>query len=241
MPHPSRWRRAAPTLFTSARFSTGAPPIRLAAAQLAAAAAEIDRLKHVCKAVETAPQHDRDKALRPSAAAWERLPLRGGWWPAEKRVPVLSSESAVRDYDEECQNSQDLRRGRGKPFWDFECTVFTVPERDGRFRLCTDYRPLNDFQTKWPFKMENVQTVAETIQPGDFGMLVDLTDCYLTMGLPPAQVLPFPVSSGRSARRLVGLFKQLGIRCIIYIDDRLILHKDRTRLARGMAIAMDLL
>jgi hypothetical protein len=32
--------------------------------------------------------------------------------------------------------------------------------------------------------MENAQTVAETLQPLDFGMLVDLTDCYLTMGLP---------------------------------------------------------
>jgi hypothetical protein len=39
-------------------------------------------------------------------------------------------------------------------------------------------------------------------------------------------------------RPLMGLLKQLGIR---YIDDLLILHQDRTKLARGMAIAMDLL
>jgi hypothetical protein len=42
-------------------------------------------------------------------------------------------------------------------------------------------------------------------------------------------------------RPLMGLLKQLGIRCVIYIDDLLILHQDRTKLARGMAIAMDLL
>jgi hypothetical protein len=112
--------------------------------------------------------------------------------------------------------------------------------------------------------MENVQTVAETIQPGDFGMLVDLTDCYLTMGLPPAQrkycrfrnpgdgrrlqwtTISFGVSEAprictKILRPLIGLLKQLGIRCIIYIDDLLILHQDRTRLARGIAIAMDLL
>ncbi len=162
-------------------------PIRLAADQMAATAAEIDRLMNQCGAVELAPAHDRDKALRPEAAVWERRPLRGGWWPAEKGIPVLSSDEAVREYDRDCLRSQVSRRARGKPFRDFESTVFTVPKKDGRFRLCTDYRPLNKFQTKRPFKMENVQTVAETIQRGDFGMLVDLTDCYLTMGLAPSQ------------------------------------------------------
>jgi hypothetical protein len=39
----------------------------------------------------------------------------------------------------------------------------------------------------------------------------------------------------------MGLLKQLGIRCVLYIDDLLILHQDRTKLARGMAIAMNLL
>ena len=239
-------------------------PIRLAAAQMAAAAAEIDRLMHQCGAVELAPAHDRDKALRPDAALWERRPLRGGWWPAEKGIPVLSSDEAVREYDRDCLRSQVARRARGKPFRDFESTVFTVPKKDGRFRLCTDYRPLNEFQTKRPFKMENVQTVAETIQRGDFGMLVDLTDCYLTMGLAPSQrkycrfrhpvggqrlqwtTISFGMSEAprictKLLRPLIGLLKQLGIRCIIYTDDLLILHQDRTRLARGMAIAMDLL
>ena len=239
-------------------------PIRLAAPQMAAASEEIDRLLHVCGAVEIAPAHDRDKALRPSAPAWERVPLRRGWWPAEKRVPVLATAAARLQYDQACLESQALRQSQGKPFRDFESTVFTVPKKCGGFRLCTDYRPLNDFQTKRPFKMENIQTVADTIQPRDFGMLVDLTDCYLTMGLPPSQrkycrfrhpssgqrlqwtTISFGMSEAprlctKMLRPLVGLLKQLGIRCIIYIDDLLILHQDRTRLARGMAIAMDLL
>ena len=42
-------------------------PIRLTAGGLQAAAAEIDRLEHICGAVESAPPHDRDKALPPSA------------------------------------------------------------------------------------------------------------------------------------------------------------------------------
>jgi hypothetical protein len=162
-------------------------PIRLAGDQMGAAAAEIDRLIHLCGAVEMTPAHDRDKALRPDAAVWERRPLRGRWWPAEKRIPVLTSDEAVHAYDRECLSSQASRRVRGKPFRDFESIVFTVPKKDGRFRLFTDYRPLNEFHFKRPFKMKNVQTIAETIQPWDFGMLVDLTDCYLTMGLHPSQ------------------------------------------------------
>jgi hypothetical protein len=127
------------------------------------------------------------RLFSPAPRHGERAPLRRGWWPAEKRIPVLASAAARLQYDRACLDSQALRQAQGQPFRDFESTVFTVPKKDGRFRLCTDYRPLNEFQTKRPFKMENVQTVAETIQPRDCGMLVDLTDCYLTMGLPPSQ------------------------------------------------------
>jgi hypothetical protein len=39
----------------------------------------------------------------------------------------------------------------------------------------------------------------------------------------------------------MGLLKRLGVRCVLYIDDLLILHQDMTTLARGMAVAMHLL
>ena len=130
--------------------------------------------------------------------------------------------------------------------------------------MCTDYRQLNMFQRKLPFKMEGVQQVADLIQPNDFGMLVDLKDAYLTMGLHPSQrkycrfrspedgqrlqwkTVSFGMSEAprictKLLRPLIGLLKQIGIRCLIYIDDLLLLDQDRDRLARGMAIAMDLL
>jgi hypothetical protein len=50
-------------------------PIRLAADSLRAGSAEIDRLREVCGAVESAPAHDRDRALTSWASAWELRPL----------------------------------------------------------------------------------------------------------------------------------------------------------------------
>jgi hypothetical protein len=240
-------------------------PIRLDAESLRAASEEIDRLEHVCQAIEAAPVHDRDKPLFPEASHWERLPLHRGPWPQEKRVPVVSTKGEARAYNEDCRRSQLARQEAGRPFRDFESMVFVVTKKDGKFRLCTDYRPLNEFQRKVPFKMDTLQTVAESIQPNDFGMLVDLTDCYLTLvGLHPSQrkycrfhhpansrrlqwrTISFGMSEAprictKLLRPLMGLLKQLGIRCVLYIDDLLILHQDRTKLARGMAIAMNLL
>jgi hypothetical protein len=238
--------------------------IRLKAGGLQAAAAEIERLELVCGAVESAPAHDRDKALTAAASDWELRPLPWGPWPAEKLIPLVSSRAAMQQYDAECLASQATRGAAGQPFRDFESPVFVVPKKDGRFRLCTDYRALNELQTKVPFKMDTLQSVADCIQPGDFGMLVDLTDCYLTMGLHPSQrkycrfwhpatgrrmqwkTVSFGMSEAprmctKLLRPLMGLLKWLGVRCVLYIDDLLILHQDMTTLARGMAVAMHLL
>ena len=110
--------------------------------------------------------------------------------------------------------------------------------------------------------MEGVQQVAELNQPNDFAMLVDLKDCHLTMGVHPGQrrhcrfrapdgtryqwkTVSFGMSEApqictKLLRPLIKIVKGLGIRCLIYIDDLLILHQDRIQLAKSMAIAMEL-
>ena len=232
--------------------------------QRRAAVDEIERLMTECHAVEVAPEHDSDKALTPSSAEWEHRPLRQGNWPRERTIPVCSSWQEQQEYDRQCTADMKARQRLGKPFRDFESAVFTVDKKDGGHRLCTDYRPLNLFQEKTHFKMDTVQTVAELIQPNDFGMLCDLKDCYLTMGLHPSQrkycrfrspasgqrlqwrTVSFGMSEAprlctKLLRPLIGLLKQLGIRCMLYIDDLLLLHQDRIQLARGMAVAISLL
>jgi hypothetical protein len=112
--------------------------------------------------------------------------------------------------------------------------------------------------------MDDNQLIAETIQPGDYGMLVDLKDAYLTLGLHPShrkycrfrhpqtgrrlqwRTVSFGIAEAprictKLLRSLMALIKQMGMRCIIYIDDILLLHQDALQLARSMAVTINLL
>jgi hypothetical protein len=238
-------------------------PLRLQRDQELAASAEIARLFHQCKAVEKVPDHDGDKPLRQWASAYERMRLPRGNWPREPPIPILHSESAVEAYNRKQMLLFRDRRARGIPLRDFESGVFCVAKSDGGYRLCTDYRRLNKFSDRSTFQMEGVQQVAEMLQKGDYGMLVDLKDCYLTLGLHPSHrkycrfrspdgtryqwttvsfgTAEAPQICTKILRPLIRILKSLGVRCLIYIDDLLLVDQDRLRLARAMAVAMNLL
>ena len=239
-------------------------PLRLERDSALAASLEIERLYKICHAIERAPEHDGDKCLRSWAHSFERKTLPRGQWPPEPPIPILTSDKAVKIYDVQQSFLYRQRKARGLPLRDFESGVFTVPKSDGGFRLCTDYRELNKFAEKQKFQMEGVKEVAEMIQQNDYGMLVDLKDCYLTLGLHPAhrkycrfrcpvtgiryqwRTVSFGTSEApkictKILRPLIGILKSLGIRCLIYIDDLLLLDQDAVRLAKSMAIAMELL
>ena len=247
---PTQWRRPM--------------PLKLEAASMQAAADEIDRLYHTCNAIERCEEHDGDKCLRSWAKNYERKTLPRGQWPKEHRVPVMTSDAEVKNYNAQQAYLHRRRMAQGLPLRDFESGVFTVPKSDGGHRLCTDFRKLNKFSEKTKFQMEGVQEVAEMIQRGDYGMLVDLKDAYLTLGLHPShrkycrfrcpktlvryqwKTVSFGTSEApkictKILRPLIGILKSLGVRCLIYIDDLLLLDQDPVRLAKAMAIAMELL
>jgi hypothetical protein len=238
--------------------------IRMDRFQTAAVSEELSHLRHVYQAVETAPAHDGDKAILPSAPAWEHRPLRVDPWPGERRVPVFSTQARIALNNRKCTAHQHRRRAARLAFRDFESPVFIVPIKDGAFRLCTDYHKLNVFQRKTTFKMDDVQLISEIILPGDYGTLLDLKDAYLTLGLHPAhrkycrfrdpstgqslqwRTVSFGIAEAprictKLLRPLIALLKQVGIRCMIYIDDILLLHQDRLQLARIMVVTLKLL
>ena len=229
-----------------------------------ATATEITRLRDDCKAIEEAPEHDGDRCLRPWAQAYERRPIPQGRWPMEQPIPILHSDAEVDRHDREQTAIFRSRLARGMPLRDFESGVFCVAKSDGGWRLCTDYREFNKYAEKERFQMEGVQEVAELLQKSDYGLLVDLKDAYLTMGLHPSQrkycrfrcpktkvryqwtTVSFGTSEApklctKVLRPIIRILKSLGIRCIIYIDDLLLLDQDPIRLGKSMAIAMQLL
>ena len=125
-----------------------------------AAADEIDRLHHTCNAIERCEEHDRDKCLRSWAKNYERKTLPRGQWPKEHRVPVMTSDAEVKNYNAQQAHVHRRRMAQGLPLRDFESGVFMVPKSDGGHRLCADFRQLNKHSEKTKFQMEGVQEVG---------------------------------------------------------------------------------
>ena len=236
-------------------------PLRLNSTQTAAITTELERLARI-GAIEPAPTHDGHKALDPTSAPWERRPMAPGQWPREQQIPVLSLPRQAA-YDRQQRLIQFDRRRRGLPYRDFESAIFTVPKGDGGMRLCTDYRALNKFQVKSKFQLDGTKAISQLIQPGDYGALVDMKDCYIEFGLHPAhrrhcrfrdprlrrwqwRTMSFGTSEAphlctRTLRPFIKILKGLGIRCSIYLDDLLVLSQDPHSLAVSMGVAIELL
>ena len=243
---------------TQIRYPRG---LRLNKSQTFAVEEEISRL-HGIGAIERAPDHDGHKALLPTAAPWEKSPQPPGRWPRAPPVPVLSLTEMAR-YDHSQRKIQQARRAQGLPYRDFESSVFVVPKSDGGFRLCTDLRALNHFQALDKFKLDGLPAIAAMIQPGDYGSLVDIKDCFVEFGLHPSHrrycrfrdpqrrrwqwrtmcfgMAEAPHLCTRVLRPFIRILRGLGIRCLIYLDDLLVLSQSPSSLAASMGIAMELL
>eukprot|EP00736_Rhodelphis_marinus_P003111 Rmarinus@m.28489 len=136
--------------------------------------------------------------------------------------------------------------------------LFPVEKKGGKWRGCLDLRPLNQLVPCEHFKMEGLVDVKHVVRRGDFMTKVDISDAYSHVPVHPSRrrylrflwrgvlyeflALPFglniaPREFTKLMRPVVGYLRQRGVRCLIYLDDILLVAKGR-RQARSQTRLM---
>ncbi|MCP3680799.1 MAG: hypothetical protein GY782_11310 [Gammaproteobacteria bacterium] len=126
----------------------------------------------------------------------------------------------------------------------FYSTYFSVPKKDGGSRPILNLRPFNKaVNNREKFKMETLQSIAQTLVQGFWMVSVDLKDAYFHVSIHPAHrhflrfvwsgvhlqyvTLPFGLSSAprvftKTLLPVIMALRALGVKVYAYLDDLLI-------------------
>lgn len=181
--------------------------------------------------------------LELEARPWQKVSPKSGLIPQEqlrevkKEVESMLAKKAIREVTP--IQGQFLSR------------IFTVPKKDGSSRPIINLRPLNRFMAKHHFKMENVAMLKDLLKKGDWMGSIDLKDAFQTVPVHgdfckllrfrwegkmyEYQCLPFGLTSAprtftKVMKPIMALLREKGVRCLIFIDDILILATARQEL-----------
>ena len=144
----------------------------------------------------------------------------------------------------------------------FFSVLFLVPKKEGKFRPVLNLKALNSFLTTEHFKMEGMHTVRDLLQQGDWMTRLDLKDAYFAVPVHPTHqrylrfrykeqtfqfnALPFGLSTAprvftKILRPVAGLVRELGVRCVFYLDDVLIMNQEENMALQQTWAVVDLL
>ena len=149
-----------------------------------------------------------------------------------EEVTKMQGKGAVvpvhRDLQEEC----------------FLSNLFLVPKKEGGMRPVINLKGLNHFVKLEHFKMEGLHLLSTMVKPGDWFTKVDLKDAYFHVPIHQTHqkflsfrwegrvfqfvCLPFGLASAprtftKVMKPALACLRQLGVRCIVYLDDLLIM------------------
>ena len=144
----------------------------------------------------------------------------------------------------------------------FVSRLFLVPKKTGDLRPVINLRPLNKFIIRKHFKMENLQNVTQLVRKGDYMVTIDLKDAYFSIPIHQSHrkflrfswrnqlfqfaALPFGLTSAprvftKVLKPVIANMRQRGIRCLIYIDDLIIVASSKMECNEQAVFAVQLL
>ena len=135
----------------------------------------------------------------------------------------------------------------------FLSSLFLVPKKDGARRPVINLKPLNRYIRRQKFKMEGARVIRDILQKDDWMVSIDLKDAYLSVPVAEKdrqflrfrwkgmlyefQCLPLGLSSAprvftKLLKPVIALLRRQSIRCIIFLDDLLIMQQSQKSLKR---------
>ncbi|KAF4306721.1 hypothetical protein GTA08_BOTSDO05973 [Botryosphaeria dothidea] len=225
---PARIRRGQHGSLETWNNPYGEPPIP----EMETVPSEYWDLKAVCQ--------ERGKGDLPKHQPWDHeIPLKPGTKPAYKPIYSLSAKEmeALREYIE-----KNLERGYIRPSTSSAgYPILFVPKKNGKLRLCVDYRQLNDITIKNRYPLPRIDELQDKLGKAKYFTKLDLREGYhlvrikegeewktafrTRLGLYEYTVMPFGLTNAPATfQNLVNdtLREYLDIFCLAYLDDILI-------------------
>ena len=136
----------------------------------------------------------------------------------------------------------------------FVSPMFIVPKKGGKWRPVLNLKSLNQYVSKAHFKLEDIRSLKDILHQGNFMAKLDLKEAYLSVPMAYQSrrflqfrwkdkllqftCLPFGLSSApfvftKLVRPVLASVRELGIRCLMYIDDMLILGETSEELSHN--------
>ncbi|KAG1937121.1 hypothetical protein F2P79_018352 [Pimephales promelas] len=171
-------------------------------------------------------------------------------YPATSR-PLARDKQAAADQ----QVQQSLDTGVARPSnSSWAAPIVMVRKKDQTLRLCVDYRPLNKRTIKDAYPLPRIQDTLDTLSTARYFSTLDLTSGYWQVELTPRarkatafctrkglfewNVMPFGLCNGPATfqrlmdRVLAGLQWET---CLVYLDDIIVLGRDRTEMLERLS------
>lgn len=145
---------------------------------------------------------------------------------------------------------------------DFYSNFFLVKKPNGSFRFILNLKNLNKHIDPPHFKLEDYRSVKDLLHKDYFLASIDLKDAYFLIPIHDAHqkylkfefedniykfsCMPFGISIApytftKLLKPVITYLRNLGIICVIYLDDILVLAKNKTECFKNIIITRDLL